>query len=331
MSDQRAGTVQGTSGLSIAALILAVLIPAVGFALGIAARIRAKRAGGPTAVATVAVAVGALLSLIWTVCIALVVWGGVTLFTQETPSGEAVEIPVPDSAKSVVLEVAAEGELDAETLAAARTLVERQAMQAGMDLLAVSESDGDSLIASFDEDTADALITQFGQSLATPPANGFSQVLAVVPGSGGHVDGYDETTPSCADLPFGSTQWNGITVVCDDADDAQYLLDEGPRVPGADITEVTVSGDLLSVTLAPHAAAEFEEWTGLLAEQAEGGRIAIVDASGVLSAPVVRGAISGGEFQISGGGPDFDIQETADRIRVLSAGVTFSVTGAKAS
>mgnify|MGYP001599961512 CR=1 FL=1 len=331
MSYQRPGTAQGTSGLSIVSLLLAVLIPVVGFVLGIVARAQAKRAGSPTAIATVAIVVGALLSVIWSVVIALIVWGGLTvLYTQESPSGEAVEISVPDSAKSVVLEVTAEGDLDAETLAAARTLVERHATQAGMDVLAVTEADEDSLLVSFDEDTADALITQFGQSLAAPPANGFSQVFAVVPGSGGEVEGFDEMSPSCADLPFGSTQWNELTVVCDDADAAQYLFDEEPRVPGSDIAEVTVSGDILAVTLTPGAAAEFEEWTGQLAAQADGGQIAIVDASGVLSAPVVRGALSGGEFQISGGGPDFDIQETADRLRVLSAGVSFRVAGSKA-
>lgn len=329
MSYQRPGTAQGTSGLSIASLFLAVLIPLVGFVLGLVARAQAKRAGSPTAIATAAVVVGAILSAIWSICIALIVWGGVTLFTQEAPSGEAVQIPVPDSAKSVVLEATAEDDLDAETLAAARTLVERHATQAGMNVLAVAESDGNSLVVSFDEDTADALITQFGQSLSSPPANGFSQVFAVVPASGGQVDGSEESSQSCADLPFGSTQWNDLTVVCDDADTAQYLFDEEPRVPGSAIAEVTVSGDIVAVTLSPDAAAEFEEWTGQLAAEADGGRIAIVDANGVLSAPVVQAAIAGGEFQIAGGGPDFDVQETADRLRVLSAGVTFSVAGAK--
>ncbi|GGM56781.1 DUF4190 domain-containing protein [Microbacterium saperdae] len=329
MSYQRPGTEQRTSGLSIVSLFLAVLIPVVGLVLGIVARVQAKRVGSPTAIATVAVAVGTVLSVIWTVVIALIVWGGLTLFTQESPSGEAVEIPVPDSAKSVVLELTAEGDLDAETLAAAQGVVERHATQAGMDVLAVTATEGDSLVVSFDEDTTDALITQFGQSLSAPPANGFSQVFAVVPGSGGQVEGYDEMTPSCTDLPFGSARWNELTVVCDDADATQYVFAEGPRVPGSDIAEVTQSGDILAVTLTSDAASEFEEWTGQLAAQADGGQIAIVDANGVLSAPVVRGVISGGEFQISGGGPDFDIQETVDRLRVLSAGVTFSVAGAK--
>jgi len=329
MSYQRPGSEQRTSGLSLISLVLAVLIPVVGLILGIVARVQAKRAGAPTAIATVAVAVGAVLSVIWTICIALILWGGVTLFTQETPSGEAVEIPVPDSAKSVVVELTAEDDLDAETLAAARAVVEQHATQAGMAVLAVSASDEDSLVVSFDEDTADALITQFGQSLASPPANGFSQVFAVLPGSGGQVDGFDEASPSCADLPFGGTEWNELAVICDDTDETQYLFDEGPRMPGSDIAEVTVSGDILAVTLTPDAAAEFEEWTGQLAAEADGDRIAIVDANGVLSAPVVQAAIAGGEFQISGGGPDFDVQETADRLRVLSAGVRFSVAGAK--
>ncbi|MHC9044012.1 SecDF P1 head subdomain-containing protein [Microbacterium saperdae] len=329
MSYQRPGTVQRTSGLSIVSLFLAVLIPVVGLVLGIVARVQAKRVGSPTAIATVAVAVGAVLSVIWTVVIALIVWGGLTLFTQESPSGEAVEIPVPDSAKSVVLELTAEGDLDAETLAAAQGVVERHATQAGMDVLAVTATEGDSLVVSFDEDTTDALITQFGQSLSAPPANGFSQVFAVVPGSGGQVEGYDEMTPSCTDLPFGSARWNELTVVCDDTDETQYLFAGEPRVPGSDIAEVTQSGDILAVTLTSDAAAEFEEWTGQLAAQADGGQIAIVDVNGVLSAPVVRGVIAGGEFQISGGGPDFDIQETAERLRVLGAGLTFSVAGAK--
>lgn len=330
MSDQRPGAAQRTSGLSIVSLVLAVLIPALGVILGIVARVQARRAGTPTTIATVAVVVGAVLSAIWTICIALVVWGGLTLFTQEAPSSEASEIPVPDSAKSVVLELTAERDLDAETLAAARAVVEQHATQAGMAVLAVNASDEDSLVVSFDEGTADELIAGFGQSLASPPANGFSQVLAVVPGDGGQVDGIDEMSPSCADLPFGSTQWNELTVVCDDTDETQYLFADGPRVPGSDIAEVTVSGDVLAVTLSPDAAAEFEEWTGQLAAQADGGRIAIADANGVLSAPVVQAAIAGGEFQISGGGPDFDAQETADRLRVLSAGVAFSVAGTKA-
>ena len=330
MSYQRPGTEQRSSGLSIASLILAVLIPLVGLILGIVARVQAKRAGSPTAIATVAVVVGAVLSVIWTAVIALIVWGGLTVyFTEETSSGQAVEIPVPDSAKSVVVELTAEGDLDAETLAAAQAVVERHAMQAGMDVLAVTAAEGDSLVVSFAEDTSDALITQFGHSLAAPPANGFSQVFAVVPGSGGQVEGYDEMTPSCTDLPFGSAQWNELTVVCDDTDETQYLFAEEPRVPGSDITEVTQSGDILAVTLSADTAKEFEEWTGQLAAQADGGQIAIVDVNGVMSAPVVRSAIAGGEFQVSGGGPDFDIEETVDRLRVLSAGVTFSVEGAK--
>ncbi|MFJ2553463.1 SecDF P1 head subdomain-containing protein [Microbacterium sp. NPDC087591] len=331
MSYQRPGTAQRTSGLSIVSLVLAVLVPVAGLILGIVARVQARRTGAPTAIATVAVVVGAVLSAIWTICIALVVWGGLTLYyTDETSSGEAVEIAVPDSAKSVVLELTAEDDLDAETLAAARAVVEQHATQAGMAVLAVNASDEDSLVVSFDEDTADELIAQFGQSLASPPANGFSQVLAVVPGDGGQVDSIDEMSPSCVDLPFGSARWNELTVVCDDTDETQYLFADGPRVPGSDITEVIVSGDILAVTLSPDAAAEFEEWTGQLAAQADGGRIAIVDANGVLSAPVVQAAIAGGEFQISGGGPDFDAQVTADRLRVLSAGVAFSVAGAKA-
>lgn len=331
MSYQRPGSEQRTSGLSIVSLVLAVLIPVAGLILGIVARVQARRAGAPTAIATVAVVVGAVLSAIWTICIALVVWGGLTLYyTDETSSGEAVEIAVPDSAKSVVLELTAEDDLDAETLAAARAVVEQHATQAGMAVLAVNASDEDSLVVSFDEATPDALVSQFGQSLASPPANGFSQVLAVVPGSGGQIDGFDEASPSCADLPFGSTQWNELTVVCDDTDETQYLFAEGPRVPGIDIAEITVSGDILAVALSPDAAAEFEEWTGELAAQADGGRIAIADGNGVLSAPVVQAAIAGGEFQISGGGPDFDVQVTADRLRVLSAGVTFNVAGAKA-
>lgn len=331
MSYQRPGTEQRSSGLSIASLILAVLIPVVGLILGIVARVQAKRAGSPTAIATVAVVVGAVLSVIWTVVIALIVWGGLTAYyAEETSSGEAVEIPVPDSAKSVVLELTAEGDLDAETLAAAQAVVERHATQAGMDVLAVTAAEGGSLVVSFDEDTTDALITQFGQSLASPPANGFSQVFAVVPGRGGQIEDHDEMTPSCTDLPFGSTHWNDLTLVCDDTDATQYLFAEEPRVPGSDIAEVTQSGDILTVTLSADAAEEFEEWTGQLAAQADGGQIAIVDVNGVMSAPVVRAAISGGEFQISGGGPDFNIQETVDRLRLLSAGVTFSMEGAKA-
>lgn len=317
MSYQRPDTEPRTSGLSIAALVLAVLLPVIGLVLGLVARSNAKRDGAPTLVATVAIVAGAVLSLIWTLVIALFIWAGATLFTGAVTSDASSEPAPSASGESIVLEVSADGDLDDETRSAARSLVEFQAANAGLEVTAV-DGDDETLTVTFAEGTTDALIEDFTSSLTSPLTGGFYEVDEVLPGSGGGAD----AAISCADLPFGSTTADGRTLACDDADQTQYVLVAGPRLPGTDISDVELSGDVLSVVLGADGAQELGGWTAEIAPLGD-ARIAIVDLSGVITAPVVMSAITGGEFQISGGDSG-NMQALADRLRVLSAGVTFS-------
>ncbi|KJL28708.1 SecDF P1 head subdomain-containing protein [Microbacterium oxydans] len=316
MSYQRPDTEPRTSGLSIASLVLAVLLPILGLVLALVARSKAKREGGPTLVATVAIVAGAVLSLVWTLLIALFIWAGATLFTVATSDDPSEPAP-PAPGDSIVLEVSADGELDDETLTAARSLVELQAANAGLDL-ADAVVDDDTVIVTFAEGTTDTLIEEFTTSLTSPLTDGFYAVDEVRPGSGG-----GDTAVSCADLPFGSATTGGQTLACDDADQTQYVFDSGPRMSGTDISEVALSGDAVSVVLSADGAQELADWTAEIAPLGT-AQIAIVDLSGVITAPVVMSAITGGEFQISGGGSG-NLQALTDRLRVLGAGVTFSI------
>lgn len=317
MSYQRPDTEPRTSGLSIAALVVAVLLPLLGLILGIVARTKAKREGGPTLVATVAIVVGTVLSLVWTLLIALFIWAGATLFTGAVTSDDSSEPVPPAPGDSIVLEVSADGDLDDEMRTAARSLVEFQAANAGLELSSV-DADVDTFTVTFAEGTTDALIEEFSSSLTSPLTGGFYAVDEVLPGSGGGAD----AAVSCADLPFGSATAGGRTLACDDADQTQYVLDSGPRLSGTDISEVSLSGDVLSVVLGADGAQVLGDWTAEIAPLGD-ARIAIVDLSGVITAPVVMSAITGGEFQISGG-ESGNMQALADRLRALSAGVTFS-------
>lgn len=323
MSYQRPGADTRTSGLSITSLFLAVLLPLVGVVVGLVARATAKRAGGPTTVATVAVIVGAVLSVLWTVVIALFLWAGATFAGQTIGSGSGSDSAPPAPGVSVEIEVRAQDGLDDQILEAARSVIERQAASRELDV--VTAVGGEAITVTFREGESEERIAQFTASLTSPLAGGFYAVVGVAPGNGGSAD---DPAPSCTDLPPGGASTAEGAFVCDAAGTTRYLIDSEPRVPGTDIAEVMLSGDVLAVTLSQDGASELGAWTAEIAPSGT-AQIAIVDASGVISAPVVAGAISGGEFQISGGSAD-DLEDTADRLRILGAGVTFRVDDATA-
>jgi len=62
-------------GLAIAGLILAIFVPVVGLILSIVARVKLKKAGAPTGMATAGIIVGAILTVFWIVVAIVAVMG----------------------------------------------------------------------------------------------------------------------------------------------------------------------------------------------------------------------------------------------------------------
>ena len=79
----------------------------------------------------------------------------------------------------------------------------------------------------------------------------------------------------------------------------------------------TTGGRIVNIGLLPEAAAEFETFT----ETNVGHSIAIVLDSRVLTAPVIQGAIPGGQIQISSGAKDgFPLRDGSILVAYLQSG-----------
>ena len=318
-----------SSTLSIVALAFAFILPLVGFVLGLVARVKSKAAGTPSVVATTAVAIGAILSVVWTVAIVLLLsFGGVLSgetepTTPETPApSESTPPSGSESGDELVIQVTAERDLDSTTLAAARTALAFYGENAGIEVVDITETDADDLTVTFGADVTSADIDAFARAISTPAAEGFYAVDAVHPATGGADLGDGSTTPPCDALRFGPIAVEGHVLACDEAMLTQLLLPSSARLVGNAIAEVEVSGDVVAVTLSDPAAEDFAAWTREAATAtAPGNQIALVDFIGVISAPTVAEELAG-EFQISGATLDADL--LAARLQLLSAGVSFT-------
>lgn len=318
-----------SSTLSIVALALAIILPLVGFVLGLFARAKSKASGSPTVVANTAIVIGALLSVVWTIAIALLVgFGGVLSGgpAPRTPDTATPSESTPPSGSAsgdeLVIEVTSERELDAATLAAARTALSFYAENAGIEVIDVTETDADALAVTFGADATSADVAAFARAVSTPAAEGFYAVDAVHPATGGADLGDGSTTPPCDALRFGPMTVEGHVLACDEAMVTQLLLPSSARLVGNAIAEVEVSGDVVTVTLSDAAAAEFAAWTREASDAtAPGNQIALVDFIGVISAPTVAEELAG-EFQISGA--TLDAELLAARLQLLSSGVSFT-------
>ncbi|MFJ2541678.1 SecDF P1 head subdomain-containing protein [Microbacterium sp. NPDC087589] len=311
------------------ALALAFALPVVGFILGVVARAKSRAAGSPTALATAAAVIGAILSVVWTVVLLLLLSVGGWLFGGQTPPSSPGSPMPSESSQSesgagdaLVVRVTAERELDSETLDAARTALTFYGDTAGIEVSEVAETDAGDLTVTFGAAVTDADIDAFAQAISAPVAEGFYSVTAVNPASGGADLGDGSTTPPCDALRFGPQAVEGSVLACDDTKQTQLLLEPSARLVGNSIADVEVSGDVVAVALSAPGAEEFVEWTRQVStETAPANQIALVDFIGVITAPTVAGELTG-EFQISG--PTLDAELLAARLRVLSAGVSFS-------
>ncbi|WP_120493638.1 SecDF P1 head subdomain-containing protein [Microbacterium phyllosphaerae] len=318
-----------SSTLSIVALAFAFILPLVGFVLGLVARVKSKAAGTPSVVATTAVAIGAILSVVWTVAIVLLLsFGGVLSgeaepTTPETPApSESTPPSGSESGDELVIQVTAERDLDSATLAAARTALAFYGENAGIEVVDITETDADDLTVTFGADVTSADIDAFARAISTPAAEGFYAVDAVHPATGGADLGDGSATPPCDALRFGPIAVEGHVLACDEAMLTQLLLPSSARLVGNAIAEVEVSGDVVAVTLSDPAAEDFAAWTREAATAtAPGNQIALVDFIGVISAPTVAEELAG-EFQISGA--TLDAELLAARLQLLSAGVSFT-------
>ena len=310
-----------SSTLSIVALALAIVLPLVGLVLGLVARAKSRATGAPTAVATTAAVIGAILSLAWTVAIVLLI-----SFGWPQPGATSPASPTPqsgtESGDSLIVEVAAERDLDSDTLAAARTALAFYGENAGIEVADVTETDDGDLAVTFGTDAASADVDAFARAISSPAAAGFYAVDAVHPPTGGAELGDGSTTPPCDALRFGPIAVEGHVLACDEGMVSQLLLPPTARLVGNAIAGVEVSGDNVAVTLSEPAAEEFAVWTGEASTAtAPGNQIALVDFIGVISAPTVADELAG-EFQISGAALDSEL--LAARLLLLSAGVSFT-------
>lgn len=313
-----------SSTLSIVALALAFALPVVGFILGLVARTKSRASGSPTALATAAAVIGAILSVVWTVVFILLLSFGGWLFGQNPPSSPTSPTPQSESGNgdALVVRVTAERELDSETLDAARTALTFYGDTSGIELSEVAETDAGDLTVTFGSAVTGAEVDAFAQAISAPAAEGFYSVTAVHPASGGADVGDGSTTPPCDALRSGPLAVEGSALACDETMQTQLLLEPSARLVGNTIADVEVSGGVVVVTLTEPGADEFAEWTReASAETAPANQIALVDFIGVITAPTVAGELAG-EFQISG--PTLDAELLAARLRLLSAGVSFS-------
>ncbi|MGJ0388254.1 SecDF P1 head subdomain-containing protein [Microbacterium sp. CGR1] len=318
-----------SSTLSIVALALAFILPLAGFILGLVARVRSKASGAPTVVATTAVAIGAILSVVWTVAIVLLLSIGGVLSGETTPTTPGTPAPSEsapasgsESGDELVIEVTAEREVDSTTLAAARTALAFYGENAGIEVVDVTETDADALTVTFGADVSSADIDAFARAISAPAAEGFYAVDAAHPATGGADLGDGSMTPPCDALRFGPIAVEEHVLACDEAMLTQLLLPSSARLVGNAIAEVEVSGDAVAVTLSDPAAEEFAAWTReASAATAPGNQIALVDFIGVISAPTVAEELAA-EFQISGA--TLDAELLAARLKLLSAGASFT-------
>lgn len=318
-----------SSTLSIVALALAFILPLVGFVLGLVARVKSKATGSPTVMATTAVAIGAILSVVWAVAIVLLLsFGGVLSgeagpTTPDTPApSESTPPAASESGDELIVELTAERDLDSATLAAARTALAFYGENAGIEVVDITETDADDLTVTFGTDVTSADIDAFARAISTPAAEGFYAVDAVHPAAGGADLGDGSATPPCDALRFGPIAVEGHVLACDEAVLTQLLLPSSARLVGDAIAEVEVSGDVVAVTLSDPAAEDFAAWTREASTApAPGNQIALVDFIGVISAPTVSSELAG-EFQISGA--TLDAELLAARLQLLSAGVSFT-------
>lgn len=312
-----------SSTLSIVSLALAFILPLVGVALGLVARAKSKASGKPTVVATTAAVIGAVLSIVWAIAIALLLSVGGTLLGETSPTPSAT--PAPSDSRpgdTLVVEITAERDVDAATLAAARTALAFYGETAGIEVVDITETDAADLAVTFGEGVASGDIDAFARTISNPAAEGFYQVTAVHPATGGADLGGGSSTPSCEVLRFGPLAVEGSVVACDEAMVSQLILAPAARVVGDAIAEVEVSGEVVAVTLTEPAAEDFAEWTREASiTPAPGNQIALVDFIGVISAPTVSDELAG-EFQISGAMLDAEL--LAARLQLLSAGVSFT-------
>lgn len=318
-----------SSTLSIVALALAVALPPVGLVVALVARARSKASGAPTAVATSATAIGAILSVAWTIAVILLLSFGGSLFghsepqppASPTPADSSSE-PVPQSGATLIVEITAERDVDPATLAAARTALEFYGENAGVDVVEITETDTGDLAVTFGASATSTDIDAFARALSAPAAEGFYSVDAVHPATGGADLGEGSSTPPCDALRFGPIAIDEHILACDEAMQTQLLLPLSARLVGHAIADVEVSGEVVAVTLSDAAAEEFAVWTRQAStEAAPANRIALVDFIGVISAPTVADELAG-EFQVSGA--MLDTALLAARLHLLGAGVSFA-------
>nr|WP_314844321.1 hypothetical protein [uncultured Microbacterium sp.] len=323
-----------SSTLSIVSLALAIVLPPIGVVLGLIARARSKAAGSPTLVATAAAVVGAILSVLWAVMIVTLLTVGSSLLSGEeapdspgatsSPSDAPTQAPDPGSAtgETITLTMTAERAIDESTLDAARTALAYYGQAADLGTVDIVTADDGSIQVTFDEDVAAADIDAFMRGASSPAAEGFFAVTALHQAGGGADLGGGSTTPPCDALRFGPLAVSDAVVACDQSTPAQLLLAPSPRFVGESITEVEAGGDVVAVTLNGANAEEFADWTREVSlAPAPTNQIALVDFIGVIGAPVVSDAITGGEFQVSGASLDVDL--LAARLSLLSAGASF--------
>lgn len=243
--------------------------------------------------------------------------------TPDTPApSESTPPAESESGDALVIELAAERELDPATLDAARTALAFHAENAGIEVVDVTETDADELAVTFGADVTSTDIDAFARAISAPAAEGFYAVDAVHPATGGADLGDGSATPPCDVLRFGPISVEGHVIACDEAMLTQLLLPSSARLVGDAIIEVEVSGDVVAVTLSDAAAEDFAAWTReASAATAPGNQIALVDFIGVISAPTVAEELAG-EFQISGA--TLDAELIAARLRLISAGVSFT-------
>ncbi|ALX66449.1 DUF4190 domain-containing protein [Microbacterium sp. XT11] len=77
-------------GLAIAGFILAIVAPLVGLILSIVARVKLKKAGAPTGLATAGIVIGAILTVFWIIVGVVAILGIVALASMCAELGSGV-------------------------------------------------------------------------------------------------------------------------------------------------------------------------------------------------------------------------------------------------
>lgn len=308
------------TGLDIAALIFAILVPPVGLILALVGRSSAKNEGGPSSgVLTAALVVSIVLTglglLMFVAFIVIAIFGfGLTLWAVQTYS----EPTHPSAANEVTLSVSADATtLDAQTMDATARLIESRLDRAGI---------------LYD----DVYISGVNLQLAMPAnAQPDDVVLAGEIAAGRY---YADVRPvldsaECPrEAPFTPHIDPAERLVLCDGDGVELLTLAPAALSGswasdAHATELSTGGQwVVTLTLTAEGTAAMADLTSRLIDEGPiRGRFAIVVDGELLTAPLVNAVVTSGELQIAGGFDERMAGQLASAIRLASAGLTVAV------